>query len=536
MQYMYLKDGLQRVITAEYSGTTFFQYTYDAVGNRLSQDNLVGSTFSSLDYTYDFANRLIADDNVEYTWDANGNLLDDGVNTYTYDSANRLVSISGGVATVNYAYRCNGLSRDQWGITGCQGDLVSETLNNVTTTYVLDQAAGLSQVLSDGTNDYVYGLDRIAQTNVSATEYFLGDALGSVRQLADGSGAVTMAMSYDPFGSTGSSLGNATTIYGFTGEQQDSYIKLINLRSRLYSPATGRFLTRDSWQGDYYRPLSLNEWNYVEGNPVNFTDPTGLIRSGYEARIADAFVQELQTKYGVRLLVDWGPSLIPVPTPPSQSPNQANTACDWREGDWTIDELHTLWSGVISLSFLMGGPNKFIANTGGVTVWQGPTKYLGLTHAHNIEFTSFSQTLTRWTVVHEFGHAWDANFNWNWSLKLEDYTGGYTNIIAAEYEWKMGKCDTDKIIYGQRVPGQRLRGCNSAGYFYGGFPPAGSDVNFNRVEDFAESVAAAVYPIEAQEKVHQYQYDKLYKSLFYLDYKKTLRWEFIIGVINGTIK
>jgi hypothetical protein len=29
--------------------------------------------------------------------------------------------------------------------------------------------------------------------------------------------------------------------------------------------------------GDYNNPLSLNRWNYVEGNPVNFTDPSGFI-------------------------------------------------------------------------------------------------------------------------------------------------------------------------------------------------------------------------------------------------------------------
>ena len=28
--------------------------------------------------------------------------------------------------------------------------------------------------------------------------------------------------------------------------------------------------------GDYNRPLSLNRWMYVEGNPVNFADPSGL--------------------------------------------------------------------------------------------------------------------------------------------------------------------------------------------------------------------------------------------------------------------
>ncbi|MBK6647034.1 MAG: hypothetical protein IPG44_15035 [Anaerolineales bacterium] len=47
--------------------------------------------------------------------------------------------------------------------------------------------------------------------------------------------------------------------------------KLIYLRSRLYSPDTGRFLTKDSWLGDYNKPLSLNRWHYTNGNPVNYT-------------------------------------------------------------------------------------------------------------------------------------------------------------------------------------------------------------------------------------------------------------------------
>jgi len=50
---------------------------------------------------------------------------------------------------------------------------------------------------------------------------------------------------------------------------------LIYLRARYYAPGDGRFISRDSWDGDYNRPLSLNRWNYVEGNPVNFVDPLG---------------------------------------------------------------------------------------------------------------------------------------------------------------------------------------------------------------------------------------------------------------------
>jgi hypothetical protein len=39
----------------------------------------------------------------------------------------------------------------------------------------------------------------------------------------------------------------------------------------------GRFMTQDIWKGDHNRPLSLNRWNYVEANPLNYTDPTGHI-------------------------------------------------------------------------------------------------------------------------------------------------------------------------------------------------------------------------------------------------------------------
>ena len=50
---------------------------------------------------------------------------------------------------------------------------------------------------------------------------------------------------------------------------------MVYLRSRMYDPVTGRFTTKDSWQGDYNRSLSLNRWMYVEGNPINATDPSG---------------------------------------------------------------------------------------------------------------------------------------------------------------------------------------------------------------------------------------------------------------------
>jgi len=158
---------------------------------------------------------------------------------------------------------------------------VSQTVNGITTNFVLDLNSGLTQVLQEsapqgyGTHTYQYGGGRIAQHTATTAEYFLTDALGSVRQMTDASGSVVSSQSYQPFGEELSSQGTAESRYGYTGEQTDSYIKLIYLRSRYYSPVTGRFQTRDTWQGDYNTPMSYNAWLYGYANPVRYTDPTG---------------------------------------------------------------------------------------------------------------------------------------------------------------------------------------------------------------------------------------------------------------------
>jgi RHS repeat-associated protein len=217
---------------------------------------MVSGLSSVVSYVYDDANRLASVNGVTYTWDNNGNLLNDGVNTYTYDAANRLKSIAG-ASTATFSY--NGL-----------GDRLSQNGVN----YTLDLNTGLTQVLNDGTNTYLYGLDRVAEQQGGVNEYYLGDVLGSIRQIANNSGAITLARSYDPYGNTRQTIGDAQTNFGFTGEFIDPS-GLIYLRARYYDSLTGRFATRDTWEGDVNRPISFNRWNYVQGNPINFTDPSG---------------------------------------------------------------------------------------------------------------------------------------------------------------------------------------------------------------------------------------------------------------------
>ncbi|RPI91406.1 MAG: DNRLRE domain-containing protein, partial [Chloroflexi bacterium] len=81
-------DPLYRLTDVHYSIGDYYHYTYDAVGNRLEQTSMVSGLSSTVEYVYDDANRLTTSNGVTYTWDANGNLLSDGIKTYTYDSAN----------------------------------------------------------------------------------------------------------------------------------------------------------------------------------------------------------------------------------------------------------------------------------------------------------------------------------------------------------------------------------------------------------------------------------------------------------------
>jgi RHS repeat-associated protein len=253
----YTYDPLYRLTNADYSTGDSYQYAYDSVGNRLTQESFVHGLSSTVTYNYDIANRLADVNGVAYTYDDNGNLLNDGVNTYAYDSTNRLTSVLG-PSSATYTY--NGL-----------GDRLSQNGVN----YTLDLNTGLTQVLSDGTTSYTYGLGRISQQGGSTPEYFLGDALGSVRQLANNAGEVTLAKSYDPYGVVTQSSGVGQSAYGFTGESQDVASGLVYLRSRYYNVNDGRFQSRDTWDGNANHPMSLNRWSYTQSNPVNLVDPTG---------------------------------------------------------------------------------------------------------------------------------------------------------------------------------------------------------------------------------------------------------------------
>src|SRR6266508_3711297 len=252
----YSYDGLLRLTGAVESPGTTYAYGYDLAGNRTSV-TVNGGTPTTV--AYDAANQVQG-----WTYDAVGNLTNDGTTTYTYDALNRMLATTAGSQTRNNTY--NG-----------DGALVAQTANSITTRYAQDLAAPLSQVLQtqgSTTTNYLYGFDRLASVSGSTRTWYVGDALGSVRRtLSDTGAAVGSVVNYDPWGTPEGSA--QPTTFGFTGELQDSATGLVNLRARWYHTAQGRFVTQDTWMGEPTRPGTLNRFNYTENNPVNRTDPSG---------------------------------------------------------------------------------------------------------------------------------------------------------------------------------------------------------------------------------------------------------------------
>ncbi len=126
------------------------------------------------------------------------------------------------------------------------------------------------------------GADILASGN---QRYYFADGLGSTVLTIAGQSPNVQAPTYryDVFGAlrSGSASGEP---FLFTGEQYDARARgsnlnngLYYLRARYYDPAIGRFLTRDPLPGTALAPQTLNRYAYVENNPVNRVDPSGML-------------------------------------------------------------------------------------------------------------------------------------------------------------------------------------------------------------------------------------------------------------------
>jgi RHS repeat-associated protein len=279
-------------------------YTYDKVGNRTQlvagQPN--GTTVTSL-YGYDAADRLITTtakasnarvgSSTTYGYDANNSLTSEifsgpggsgGYRTqYSYDTRNRLTGWqqqqSGTSVVSNMAFGYDG-----------NNTRISLANNGQLTSYLQDAAGGggLPVVLQEATTgaagpaSYLYPVGStspIMQTDTGGnTSWYHLDNTGSVRFMTDGGsgspGAIKTAYTYNAFGQTISQTATVSNTHTYAGEQLDP-TGLYYDRARFYNPATGRFITQDTFDGSSMLPPTQNRYVYAGNTPTTFTDPSG---------------------------------------------------------------------------------------------------------------------------------------------------------------------------------------------------------------------------------------------------------------------
>jgi RHS repeat-associated protein len=221
--------------------------SYDFTGS-LTAESLGGA---DRQYGYDFAGRLIL-------------FLDPTYNltTYRYDALGRRISrTTSGSSVTRYFYDGEQLIEERDGA----GDLVASYLHG----------PGTDEVISR----------RRISGGVAADIFYHADALGSVTAVTDASGAIVERYRYDAFGqvtflSPDFTVLISSAVYNsilFTGRIYDPESRLYDFRARTYHPYLGRFLQRDPLGEE----ASPNLYAYVRNNPVNATDPSGMLFAGY---------------------------------------------------------------------------------------------------------------------------------------------------------------------------------------------------------------------------------------------------------------
>lgn len=120
-------------------------------------------------------------------------------------------------------------------------------------------------------------------------QYLATDALGSPRIVTGAIGQVVSRHDYMPFGEeVATGVGGRTTVQGynqadnarqkFTGYERDNESGIDFAQNRYYSGKHGRFTSVDPTLASIrlLDPQSFNRFAYIENDPLNYTDPSGL--------------------------------------------------------------------------------------------------------------------------------------------------------------------------------------------------------------------------------------------------------------------
>ena len=327
----YAYDALNRMVSANENGQTsgaavLAAYTYDALGERKSvvRGNGTSSTYNydpasrllslthtqtaagadnnlTLGFTYTAANQILTktQSNDVYDWsaappaanktadglnrdstvlalgdgyDLAGDQADDGTRKFGYDLESRLTSVSLASSQTSVVLAYDPLGRLQ------QEQATVGTAAPATTQFLYDGSRLSAEYDAAGNllRRYVHGpaIDEpivwyeYDTTGSLDRRWLIADERGSIIGQSDSAGIVTETYAYGPNGEPQEWGGSR---FSYTGQIALPEVQLYDYKARAYDPIAGHFLQTD--------PIGYgggaNLYAYVNGDPLNLTDPSG---------------------------------------------------------------------------------------------------------------------------------------------------------------------------------------------------------------------------------------------------------------------
>ena len=287
-------------VAAPYAGN-YGCWSYDAFGNRTMEamsttactSNPAPASWANLSPGNN--NRLAGTNQAPggVSYDASGDVLNDGVNQYLYDAEGRICAVAstpipGMTVMTGYLYDAGGTRVAKGSITAWSCDPAAsgfQTIND----YVL--GLGGEQVTEMGMGSATTGSTTSGlawqHTNVWAAgkllgtydndglHFYLDDPLGTRRVQTDYAGVVEKDCASLPYGD-GESCAPTPTEHLFTGKERDSESGNDYFGARYYTSSIGRMMSPDSGVDQHPEdPQSWNLYSYVRNNPLNSVDPSG---------------------------------------------------------------------------------------------------------------------------------------------------------------------------------------------------------------------------------------------------------------------
>lgn len=354
----YTYDGAGRISYLTLPGQSGQSVGWDHDGNRIS--------YQGVAYTYYMDDSIATAGSTSFTYFPTGARRTDASYFYCYDGYDRLsratavTDIGCNSPTISYAYE--GLDRQRAhsegaGTTFMEYDGLSSTIS---AEFVSGSSSGSGTVYAlAGSRRTAVGSYASGGVQASTINYLADEGHGNISTAVTTAGSMACTAWSDAWGVPMSPLsssnpcnsGSTLDTSFYTGNRRDRITGDYQFGVRTYDPKTGSFLEPDTYLGSQpgsqgsvvSDPLTMNRYEYVNGDPLNLIDPSGHMEivndSGGSAALPyiDNGSPGSSTNYG---LPPAPPLLTAVPQI-LRSIAIVTTTCPWRKAACASDSAQS---------------------------------------------------------------------------------------------------------------------------------------------------------------------------------------------------